>query len=131
MDFWLPDNSLLISTGGGSILRYSFPGGVPCQLNDFADGLGNGKFKVKTGWQNHQANAFIANNNGGDILQFGEPLLPSGAATPKATVTTGVQRPQGLAVSNLNITPATACQADRRLRPAGGWGPQAHHHRCR
>ena len=74
MDFWLPDNSLLISTGGGSVLRYTFPGGVPCRVNDFADGLGNGKFKVKTGWQNHQANAFVANNNGGNIIQFGEPL---------------------------------------------------------
>jgi hypothetical protein len=111
MDFWLPDNSLLISTGGGSILRYSFPGGVPCRINDFADGLGNGKFKVKTGWQNHQANAFVANNNGGDILQFSEPLSPSGAATLKATVTTGVQHPQGLVVSNLNVAPASACQA--------------------
>ena len=110
MDFWLPDNSLLISTGGGSILRYSFPGGVPCRLNDFADGLGNGKFKVKTGWQNHLANAFVANNNGGDILQFSEPLSPTGAATLKATVTSGVQHPQGLVVSNLNVTPAPDCQ---------------------
>jgi hypothetical protein len=110
MDFWLPDNSLLISTAGGSILRYSFPGGVPCRLNDFADGLGNGKFKVKTGWQNHQASAFVANNNGGDILQFGEPLSPTGPGTLKATVTTGVQRPQGLVVSNLNVAPASACQ---------------------
>lgn len=110
MDFWLPDNSLLISTGGGSILRYSFPGGVPCQLNDFADGLGNGKFKVKTGWQNHQASAFVANNNGGNILQFGEPLSPTGAATLEAIVTTGVQHPQGLVVSNVNNAPAPACQ---------------------
>ena len=122
MDFWPPDNSLLISTGGGSILRYSFPSGVPCALSDFADGLGNGKFKVKTGWQNHQPYAFVANNNGGDILQFGAGPLPAGPGILKATVTSGVQHPQGLVVSNLNNTPATACQAPDSCDPLGGAG---------
>jgi hypothetical protein len=115
MDFWPLDNSLLVTTGNGTILRYSFTATIATRGSDFASGLGNGKFKVKTGLQSAVAYAFVANNNGGDILKFGAPPAQGGSNPPLARVTSGVQRPQGLAASNLGATDASAC-----LQSAGG-----------
>jgi hypothetical protein len=115
MDFWPLDNSLLITTAAGTVLRYSFTATTATRRPDFATGLGNGKFKVKTGLQTGVAYAFVANNNGGQILKFGAPPAQGGSNPPLATVTTGVQRPQGLAASNLAATSAAAC-----LQSAGG-----------
>ncbi|GAC1460620.1 MAG: hypothetical protein PVSMB6_20790 [Steroidobacteraceae bacterium] len=101
--FWPADNSLLISTSRGTILQYQMtPSQTPAPA--FASGLGNGQFKIKTGIQFGLPYAYVANNNGGTILEFGGPnqLL--------ATVTTGVQHPQGLAVTNVNYAPVSACQ---------------------
>ena len=100
--FWPPDNSLLITTTRGTILQYHLtPNETPA---NFATGLGNGQFKVKTGVQFGVPFAYVANNNGGDILQFGGPnnLL--------ATVTSGVQHPQGLAITNVAYAAGTTCQ---------------------
>ena len=115
MDFWGPDNTLLISTAGGTILRYGFTAGAATRLADFASGLGNGKFKVKTGIQDAVTYAFVANNNGGDILKFGAPPVTGGPNPPLATVTKGVQRPLGLATTNLSAGAASGC-----LQSAGG-----------
>ena len=49
MDFWPVDSSLLITTANGTVLRYSFTATSAMRGPDFATGLGNGKFKVKTG----------------------------------------------------------------------------------
>lgn len=115
MDFWPPDNSLLITTSGGTVLRYAFAGGPAARLPDFSAGLGNGKFKIKTGIRNGTPYAFVANNNGGEILEFGAPPPAGGPNPPLATVTSGVEHPQGLATTNLQYTASDNC-----LESAGG-----------
>jgi len=42
MDFWPVDNSLLITTASGTVLRYSFTATSPVRGPDSATGLGNG-----------------------------------------------------------------------------------------
>jgi len=115
MAFWPPDASLLITTSDGAILRYAFTGGTATSLPDFSSGLGNGKFKIKTGIENGVPFAFVANNNGGDILKFGAPPPGGGPNPPLATVTTGVEHPQGLAATNLKSAASSTC-----LQNAGG-----------
>jgi hypothetical protein len=66
--------------------------------------------------------AYVANNNGGDILQFGSsgqlPPLPTGQLL--ATVTTGVQHPQGLDVTNAAYAPLSNCQQTNGCDLLGG-----------
>jgi hypothetical protein len=104
-DVWPYDGSLLITTGKGRILRFAADGS---HLPDFAAGLGNGKFKIRTGYEAGVALAVIADNNGGDILKFGPPPV-SGANLPISTVTSGVQHPQGVVVSNVGVVAASKC----------------------
>jgi hypothetical protein len=105
MDFWPLDSSLLITTGKGRVLRFA-PNGT--QLPDFASGLGNGKFKIRTGYESGAPLAVVADNNGGDILKFGAPPA-SGRNLPLAIVTDGVQHPQGVVVSNLAVASFSTC----------------------
>jgi hypothetical protein len=108
MDFWPPDNTLLVTTASGTVLRYSFTPFTATRGRDFTTDLGNGKFKVKTGLEGGVPFAFVANNNGGQILKFGAPPA-QGGNPPLAIVTSGVQRPQGLVTTNLAATPASDC----------------------
>jgi hypothetical protein len=105
MDIWPLDNSLLITTSKGRVLRFS-AAGVP--LPDFASGLGNGKFRIRTGWEDSKAYAFVANRNGGSILKFADG---GGANPPVAAVTSGVLGPQGLATTNLSVVSKASCLA--------------------
>lgn len=113
-DFWPQDGNLLITTSDGRILRYA---AGPVLLPDFASGLGNGKFKIKTGLEFGIPLAFVADNNGGDLLKFGAPPA-TGNNQPLARVTAGVQSPEGLAVSNTGTALAASC-----LENAGGCDP--------
>ena len=107
MAFWPADNSLLITTSRGTIFQYHLtPNETPAT---FANGLGNGQFKIKTGLQLGKPYAYVANNNGGDILQFGGPQV-GGVNDLLATVTSGVQHPEGLATTNANYAPLSTCQ---------------------
>lgn len=119
--FWPPDNSLLITTADGTILRYSFTSTSATRLPDFSSGLGNGKFKIKTGIDNGVPYAFVANNNGGQILKFGAPPATGGPNPPLAIVTSGVEHPEGLATTNLKAAAADSC-----VQSAGGCDLMGH-----
>jgi sugar lactone lactonase YvrE len=101
--FWPPDNTLLITSTRGTIYQYNLT--MPNSPTMFTQGLGNGQFKIKTGIQSGASFAYVANNNGGNILQFAGPnnLI--------AVVTSGVQHPQGLAVTNLNYAAVSTCES--------------------
>lgn len=102
LDVWPADGSLLITTSNGSVLRYAANGSA---LPAFASGLGNGKFKIRTALENSQPLAVIANNNGGQLIKLDGPMSIT------ATITSGVQRPQGLTVTNAGTGSASTCAA--------------------
>jgi hypothetical protein len=111
LDFLPVDNSLLITTSTGTIFKYTVDQIVPTTGTPtiFVTNLGNGQFKVRTGQQAGTANVpvavnvFVANNNGGDILEF------DASGNPGPVVTSGVQHPQGLAVTNVGYQQFQNC----------------------
>ena len=133
MDLWPPDGTLLVTTTGGSIMRFGVPpanlpvvyavgvitSGLLRPQADFATGLGAGLYKLKTGVQTSMAYAFVTQAPG-SILEFGAPP-PSGTNTaPLAVVTQGVSGPQGLALTHSNATPASECTTPTGCDLLGG-----------
>ncbi|MET0987659.1 MAG: hypothetical protein ABW034_19870, partial [Steroidobacteraceae bacterium] len=78
-----------------------------------------GKYKIKTGLEFGVPYAFVADNNGGDILKFGAPPA-TGTNSPIARVTQGVQSPEGLAVSNTGVAAAATCLSASGCDALGG-----------
>jgi hypothetical protein len=117
MAFWQTGTgtTLLVTTGTGSILQYSLTTNPATQLQNFnVASLGNGQYKVKTGIQLGVPYVFIADNNNGRIMQF------NANGTLRATVTAGVQHPQGIAVTNAGYQPLSNCALNNGCDVLGG-----------
>jgi len=110
--------SLLLPTTDGRVMRFDSSTGAFVQ--DFADGLGNGLRKIKVGVYSTFPYAFLAQTQPGSgrILQFGAPPS-SGANSPLASVSTGVNNPEGLAVTNSASVPVSNCIAPNTCAPLG------------
>lgn len=133
MDFWRADNTLLVTTTAGRILRFSFAEDAATRLPDFATGLGQGTFKIRNGVEGGIPFAVVTDTKGGKILKFGAPPGDSAASSfgadkghhppppeprfnpPLAVVSRGVDLPKALAASNLANVAAGTC-----LQSAGG-----------
>ncbi len=114
MDVWPPDathgTSLLFTTIDGRILRFDTT--ADAFVGNFASGLGLLLQKIKVGTFASTPYAFVAQlepNNGGRILQFGEP--PANGGNPVlGTFTTGLREPVGVAVlSGADSASAASC----------------------
>jgi len=121
MDIWPADAahgvSLLIATAGGRVMR--FDSGSNSLTADFASGLGAGLQRIKVGTYSTVTYAFVSQyTKNGKILQFGTPPA-SGANTPLATLSTGSNDPQGLAVTSSGSVPVSACIAPNVCEPLG------------
>jgi hypothetical protein len=119
---WPADNSLLITTSGGSVLRFSLAGGSVTSMTTVS-GLPSGLVKIKTGLQSGAASAFIAQSgpgNHGSILE----LVPAanGNIQLQTAVTAGVAAPQGITVTNATSGAANSCETGCNL--LGGGDPK-------
>jgi uncharacterized protein YjdB len=110
--------SLLLPTASGRVMRFDSSTGA--FVTDFADGLGAGLLKIKVGTYSTFPYAFVAQSTPGTgrILQFGAPPA-SGANAPLSSVSTGVNNPQGLAVTNSASEPVGDCIAPKICAPLG------------
>jgi hypothetical protein len=127
IDLWRADTtypasghgvSLLLPTASGRVMRFDSSTGA--FVTDFADGLGAGLLKIKVGTYSTFPYAFVAQSTPGTgrILQFGAPPA-SGANAPLSSVSTGVNNPQGLAVTNSASEPVGDCIAPKICAPLG------------
>ena len=101
-----PDGSLLIPVAGGDVLLYGPDGRrreQGGQFVDFADDLGNGKFKVAVGPQGGKFRAFLTNRNGGEVLRF--TFQADGTGVADGTVTSGIESPVGIATTTSTVVP--------------------------
>ncbi len=111
--------SLLMPTNDGRVMRFDSSTGA--FTTDFAGGLGTGLLKIKVGTYSTFPYAFVAQSTPGTgrILQFGAPPA-SGTNSPLSTVSTGVNNPQGLAVTSSSSEPVGDCIAPNICAPLGG-----------
>ncbi len=110
--------SLLVPMTDGRVMRFDSSTGA--FTTDFANGLGAGLLKIKVGTYSTFPYAFIAQSlpGTGRILQFGSPPA-SGANNPLSSVSTGVNNPQGLAVTSSSSEPVGDCIAPHICAPLG------------
>jgi hypothetical protein len=119
MDFYGDD--LLIATGRGEIVRIDLdllanpvPGFSAATI--FRQGLGNGKSRIKTGFQGGSAAVFVTNQNRGSLMRFRN----EGAIVDEVT---GLQNPEGLAVSIAAFEPVANCIVGSVTNPGTGCDP--------
>ena len=110
--------SVLVPTASGRVMRFDSSTGA--FVTDFTDGLGSGLLKIKVGTYSTFPYAFLAQSTPGTgrILQFGVPPA-SGANNPLSSVSTGVNNPQGLAVTNSASEPVGDCIYPKVCAPLG------------
>jgi Bacterial Ig-like domain (group 2) len=110
--------SLLLPTASGRVMRFN--SSTSAFTTDFADGLGNGLLKIKVGTYSTFPYAFLAQSTWGlnRILQFGTPPA-SGPNNPLASVSSGVNIAQGLAVTSSASVPVGSCIAPNICAPLG------------
>jgi hypothetical protein len=120
---WPDDNTLLVSSQSGSILKFDLSSGsVVRQQQPFATGP-SGLNKIKIGRQGGLARAFVAQSgpgNHGSIIEYGAQTA-NGPIVPLASVTTNVKAPLGMAATNAVQQPVNNCVAGCDL--LGGAGP--------
>lgn len=127
LDLWPADStypasghgvSLLLPTADGRVMR--FDSAANAFSADFANGLGAGLLKIKVGIYSTFPYAFLGQSSWGinRILQFGAPPS-SGPNSPLASVSMGVNDPQGLAVSSSSSQPVGDCIAPNICAPLG------------
>jgi hypothetical protein len=111
IDFYGDD--LVITTGRGQILTVDIsetgaPLFSPPVFSVIRTGLGNGKSRVKTGWQSGESALFVTNQNRGSLMRF--------RPDHSFDEVTGLQNPEGLALSAAAFESAGDCV----LGDAGG-----------
>jgi hypothetical protein len=110
--------SVLLPTASGRVMRYD--SSIAAFTQDFTDGLGTGLRKIKVGVYSTFPYAFLAQTQPGTgrIMQFGAPPA-SGPNPPLSSVSTGVNDPEGLAVTNSASVPVGNCIAPNTCSPLG------------
>jgi len=101
-------DSLLLTTIDGRILR--FDATTSAFTGNFASGLGVGLQRIKTASYANVPYAFVTQNglSGAKILEFGAPPA-SGSNAPLASYGKGLANVAGLAATNTDALPASAC----------------------
>jgi hypothetical protein len=99
-----PDGSLLVPVEGGDVLIFGPDGMRRTESGafvDFANDLGNGKFKIAVGPQGGRFRAFLADRNGGEVLRF--TIADDGTGVPDGSVTSDIEFPVGIATTTSSI----------------------------
>jgi sugar lactone lactonase YvrE len=101
-------DSLLLTTVDGRILR--FEATTSAFTANFASGLGLGLGRIKTATYANSPYAFVIQDgsSAGKILEFGAPPA-HGSNAPLASFSKGLTSPAGLAVTNTDAVPVSAC----------------------
>jgi hypothetical protein len=107
---WPADNSLLVTTFGGQILRFGTATGVITSMNPVMGLPAGNLYKINAGLANGGPVAYVALSapgNHGSILQ----LVPAGNAIQFQTSVTAPGSVQGVAVTNTVQAPESNCLA--------------------
>ncbi len=110
---------LLLTTVDGRILR--FDATTAAFTSNFAANLGLGLQRIKTATYSNAPYAFVTQTgpSSGKILEFGEPPA-SGTNAALASFAKGLTSPVGLAATNTDAVPVSACENEKCSVLGGG-----------